>query len=86
MGCFVVVEFRVKNCVEFAQELFGLGESLVDRDEPDVCDLIEVSQLVGDEVADQAGGDDALKRTARIEEIEAFSGRPSPNWYNSHSS
>lgn len=28
---------------------------------------------------------DALERTARIEEIEAFSGRPTPNWYNSHS-
>jgi hypothetical protein len=30
--------------------------------------------------------DDTLERTARIEDIEAFSGRPTPNWYDSHSS
>jgi len=39
-----------------------------------------------DEIAALSEADDSLERTARIEEIEAFSGRPSPNWYDSHSS
>lgn len=39
-----------------------------------------------EEIAVLSEADDALERTARIKEIEAFSGRPTPSWYDSHSS
>ncbi|EMA05621.1 Helix-turn-helix domain-containing protein [Haloarcula vallismortis] len=54
-----------------------------------VSDLgIQLLKRLGfyDEIAVLSEADDSLERTARIEEIEAFSGRPSPNWYDSHSS
>lgn len=39
-----------------------------------------------EEIAVLSEADDALERPPRIEEIEAFSGRPTPNWYDSNSS
>ena len=37
-----------------------------------------------EEISVLSEADDALERTPRIEAIEAFSGRPEPNWYDSH--
>lgn len=39
-----------------------------------------------DEIGALSEADDALERTDRIRNIEAFDGRPSPNWYDSHCS
>lgn len=37
-----------------------------------------------EEISVLSEADDALERTARIEAIEAFGGRPTPDWYDSH--
>lgn len=44
---------------------------------------IESLQQLGfyDEIAVLSAADDALDRTDRIREIEAFEGRPEPDWY-----
>jgi len=57
--------FRVENGVELPEELFGFGEGLVHRDEPDVRDLIEVSEVLGDKLADRVRIDDS--GVARLE-------------------
>jgi len=46
---------------------------------------IKLLQQLGfyEEIAVVSEADNALERTARIEEIEAFDGRPSPDWYDS---
>ena len=54
----VVVQFRIEHGIEFAEELLRFGERFVHRDEPDVRDLVQFAQALGDEVAEEARRDD----------------------------
>jgi len=56
---FEVVDFCIEDRIEFANELLGFGEGLVDRDETDVRDLVDVAQPLRDEFADETRRDDA---------------------------